>query len=148
MGHEPGGEPHGATAIPAASAAQEATPSPAAPSLAAPAGAEAAAVTVDGGSELVASLMAGMSAGEREHLLKMINSSIEAERSAAFDGTVRRQVDVGVRRRRSSRLEPDDADDAIRPAGTADPHGHAATAESGGPATRRGGASSLDNAGA
>ncbi|CAO5256905.1 hypothetical protein [Frankia sp. AgKG'84/4] len=63
----------------------------------------AAATTVDAGSELVESLMTGMSPNERGRLIEMINSSIEAERLAAFDGTVRRQVDVGVRRRRSSR---------------------------------------------
>ncbi|EIV95295.1 hypothetical protein [Frankia sp. QA3] len=84
-----------------------------APSLAAPAEAAATAVAVDTGSELVASLMSGMSADEQNRLLGMINSSIAAERSAAIDGTVRRQVDVGVRRRRSSRHPTDpDAPDA------------------------------------
>ncbi|WP_261562024.1 hypothetical protein [Frankia tisae] len=64
---------------------------------------------------MVVSLMSGMSADERSRLLGMINSSIAAERSAAIDGTVHRQVDVGVRRRRSSRrptdLEAPDAAD-------------------------------------
>ncbi|WP_101833527.1 hypothetical protein [Frankia canadensis] len=64
---------------------------------------EAAAVAIDGDAELVASLMVGMSTDERARLLSMISSSIEAERSAALEGTVRRQVDVGVRRRRWSR---------------------------------------------
>jgi hypothetical protein len=82
---------------------------------------------MDAGSELVSSLMSGMSTDERERLLRMINVSLEAERSAALEGTVRRQVDVGVRRRRWSR----------RPAAAGDPH--TADAE-GGDDTHGGGA--------
>ncbi len=75
-----------------------------------------AATTIDAGSELVESLMTGMSPNERGHLIEMINSSIEAERLAAVDGTVRRQVDVGVRRRRSAReLAREHDDQAGRP---------------------------------
>ncbi|MCM3923286.1 hypothetical protein ND748_16665 [Frankia sp. AiPs1] len=69
---------------------------------------------MDTASELVASLMFGIPTDEQHRLLGMINSSIAAERSAAIDGTVRRQVDVGVRRRRSSHrsMEPDEPDAA------------------------------------
>ncbi|MCK9897646.1 hypothetical protein [Frankia sp. AgB32] len=50
----------------------------------------------------------------------MINSSIEAERLAALDGTVRRQVDVGVRRRRSSREMARDHDGQDEPPAAVD----------------------------
>ncbi|MCM3882409.1 hypothetical protein [Frankia sp. R82] len=106
--HDLDGQSQAPDAIPAARAADQAQqPVPALP----PADAPAVSITVDGQSELVESLMTGLSVGEREHLVEMINSSIEAERTAAFDGTVRRQVDVGVRRRRSSR-SVQDADNA------------------------------------
>ncbi|WP_261570762.1 hypothetical protein [Frankia gtarii] len=94
----------GSAAIPVAREGESAPPP-----LAAPADATPVVVAVGGESELVVSLMSGMSADERSRLLGMINSSIAAERSAAIDGTVHRQVDVGVRRRRSSR-RPTDAE--------------------------------------
>ncbi|MCK9920833.1 hypothetical protein MXD61_02740 [Frankia sp. AgPm24] len=107
--HDPGGRLETPDAIPAARAGQQELPAANIPAPAAET--HPTAITVEDGSELVDSLMSGMSAGEREHLLEMINTSIEAERTAAFDGTVRRQVDVGVRRRRSSRAVQG-ADDA------------------------------------
>ncbi|KJE24481.1 hypothetical protein FF36_01212 [Frankia torreyi] len=90
-----------------------------------------AAVAVDTGSELVASLMSGIPTDEQKRLLGMINSSIAAERSAAIDGTVRRQVDVGVRRRRSSHRPDPDAADAADERGGAPSAAHQRAGEPG-----------------
>jgi hypothetical protein len=113
---------HGDVAVVPAARAGEPAPSTSAAADAAPAAGTvpAAAAAVDSGSELVASLMSGIPADEQHRLLGMINSSIAAERSAAIDGTVRRQVDVGVRRRRSSHrpMEPDEPDAADPRGGT------------------------------
>ncbi|WP_157892251.1 MULTISPECIES: hypothetical protein [Frankia] len=115
--------------VAAVPAAREGEP---APSLPAAADAASVVVGVDGGSELVASLMSGIPADEQNRLLGMINSSIAAERSAAIDGTVRRQVDVGVRRRRSShRPDEFDAPDAADDRGGAPGAAHRRAGEPG-----------------
>ncbi len=73
---------------------------------------------------LLDSLMAGMDVGERSRMLGMISSSVEAEREAALDGRIRRQVDVGPRHRR--RREPDqESDPASADAGPDDLSGPA-----------------------
>ena len=77
-------------------------------------------LSFDGGSELVDSLLSGMPEGEQHHLLEMIQSTVEAERAEAMEGNVRRQVDVGTRRRSARRDTDGDGTDGGTGAGDDD----------------------------
>ncbi|WP_041253552.1 hypothetical protein [Frankia sp. EAN1pec] len=86
-----------------------------------PASGPASFLSESGG--LLDSLMTGMDVGERSRMLGMISSSVEAEREAALDGRIRRQVDVGPRhrRRREPGQEPDPASAGAGPDDVSDP---------------------------
>ncbi len=114
----PAGKPDGSEGAPRPRAAADASCEV---SAAGPEIGPASFLSESGG--LLDSLMTGMDVGERSRMLGMISSSVEAEREAALDGRIRRQVDVGPRhrRRRESGQEPDPASAGAGPDDVSDP---------------------------